>query len=205
MFTHPEAEQELGCKLSELTYRKLDEAIERGLHERTFLEFKRRPSGTSGTRPSATNFNHDELAKDVAALANAGGGILIFGVVEENECATGIEPIDQIDKWIESFYARISLLIRPHLNAEIFACKESSDGDSGVIVIAISNSCRGSRPFAKTSSTGEIKEFPARFGRADTRFLTEDEVAMHYRERFRTQSESWQSLESIQSVGLQRL
>lgn len=67
-----------------------------GQEETSSLEFKR-SDALSNTEP-----HKKELVKDVTALANAAGGIIVYGIVERNGTATEIdEGCNVAPEWIE--------------------------------------------------------------------------------------------------------
>lgn len=67
-----------------------------GQEETSSLEFKQSAALTN------TDPHKKELVRDVTALANAAGGTIVYGIVEENGIATVIdEGIDVAPEWIE--------------------------------------------------------------------------------------------------------
>lgn len=64
--------------------------------ENTYLEFKRSDSLIIHAENKSTKLEDlkNEIAKDVSAFANADGGILIYGIEEENHIASGLSFID---------------------------------------------------------------------------------------------------------------
>lgn len=72
--------------LRKIDERLLVELCEQATPEAPGLEFKRE-------LPSKHPKGKAELAKDVSALANAGGGDIIFGVHEKDACANKLNPI----------------------------------------------------------------------------------------------------------------
>lgn len=73
--------------LSEDLYRQ---AIEHHIRESADLDWKRKPYDPKNTS------SREELAKDVAAMANSGGGWIVFGMAEDNQndAARAIHPIE---------------------------------------------------------------------------------------------------------------
>lgn len=64
--------------------KEIEQIVEHRMEENTRLDFKRQV-------PSPDK--NDDIAKDVSALANTEGGVLIYGIEEENGMATGLNPI----------------------------------------------------------------------------------------------------------------
>ena len=81
----------LGLEPGDLTLELIEKAIEAGLEETSDLDWKKDPYNP--LKPAW----FDEVAKDIAAMANSGGGWIVFGVAEEegskNNGAFSINPI----------------------------------------------------------------------------------------------------------------
>ena len=75
----------LGIEPGDLSLNLIEQAIENGVEETTGLDWKRSIYDTR--RPGW----EDEAAKDIAAMANSGGGWVVFGVAEDNETNTASE------------------------------------------------------------------------------------------------------------------
>jgi len=67
-----------------------------GVSETSWLEFKRDPYHLADDR------NKQELAKDVTALANADGGIILLGVATTREAAHLGDEVKEIHPFTES-------------------------------------------------------------------------------------------------------
>lgn len=70
------------------TQEDIENILENETEESTYLEFK--SAGSIGTNDSAKN----EMGKDISGFANADGGVLIYGIREENHVAKELSPID---------------------------------------------------------------------------------------------------------------
>jgi predicted HTH transcriptional regulator len=79
----------LGAELTELTPAHLQALCDLRMPEDADLDFKSEDSyTTSGTE------GLDELAKDVTALANARGGLIIIGIIEDSQgCAESLGEV----------------------------------------------------------------------------------------------------------------
>lgn len=60
----------------------IDAAISQGLVESDRLDWKKQ-------LPAEREFKTSDIVKDIAAFANSGGGILVFGVEENRKAASG--------------------------------------------------------------------------------------------------------------------
>ncbi|AEY86856.1 hypothetical protein SHJG_1580 [Streptomyces hygroscopicus subsp. jinggangensis 5008] len=87
----------------------------------------------------------NELAKDVAAMANTRGGLIIFGVRDTTCELVGIDPdevnIEQYAQWVRNH-------VQPYLPDLTFTTLTSADGTTSVLVADVPAS-----PMAPTSST----------------------------------------------------
>ena len=76
----------------------INSLISLGVEESIDLEFK------SSDSLKISDKKKSELAKDISAFANSSGGIIIYGINEENHVASSISPIDGniiTKEWIE--------------------------------------------------------------------------------------------------------
>lgn|GEM_PF-568467 len=78
----------------------IDRLIEHGAEESLYLEFKAAKSIHRDSR--------HEISKDVSAFANADGGVIVYGLTEDNHVAKSIDPIDGLTytkEWVEDVIA----------------------------------------------------------------------------------------------------
>ena len=71
----------LGLESGPLDESLLDAAVDAGVAETRDLDWKEK-------LPPAKGVNETDFPKDVAAMANSGGGLIVFGVAEEQKAAT---------------------------------------------------------------------------------------------------------------------
>jgi hypothetical protein len=98
--------------LTEYNLEYLQSLIENKVEESLNLEYK--SSGALGKQNNKTT----EISKDVSSLANSDGGIIIYGIAEDNNnhLPKEIDPIDRkqfSNEWLEQI---IQSKIRPRLN-----------------------------------------------------------------------------------------
>lgn len=72
----------LGLPPSTLTDEILDQAVAAGVTEVDDLDWKK-------TLPPAKGVPQTDFPKDIAAMANRGGGMIVYGVEEDQKAATG--------------------------------------------------------------------------------------------------------------------
>lgn len=114
----------------------LEDLISNEVEENLSLEYK---SALALNKRDQKKTN--ELSKDVAAFANANGGIIIYGMTEENQLPKQIDPVLRSEisrEWIEQ---KIQDNIRPKLpDYKIYPIKIDGDDDKVVYLIEISKS-----------------------------------------------------------------
>ncbi|GII96343.1 hypothetical protein Ssi02_65740 [Sinosporangium siamense] len=130
-----------------------------------------------------------EFCKDVVAMANDRGGILVIGVKEDGQRAVP-EEVTKVDVG-DSEQRRLHdvlLNLSPHpLQVDILAVEDPDDPGHGVLLVVVERS--GLAPHAlldtrdKTHHRDGWLRFPIRNGAA-TRWMLEPEVATRYRDRF---------------------
>ena len=90
----------LGADVAELTPAHLQALCDLRMPEDVDLDFKREDSYTTSS-PGGL----DELAKDVTALSNARGGLIIIGIVEDSQgCAESLSEVAVSEKKIGQMY-----------------------------------------------------------------------------------------------------
>lgn len=132
-------------------------------------------------RGEARERGRDALARDVAALANSAGGLLVVGIAADSQgqAATVVPvPVSTGDlRWMDTVLAT-RVFPRPLTQARIVA--DPDDRGRGFLLIAVAASASG--PHAVAGAGGTLT-FPRRSG-PTTVNLSEQEVAQAYRRRF---------------------
>lgn len=180
-------------------------AIERLVAERTpesdQLDFKRAMYGsTKGPRPSWAD--EQEFAKDVSAFANHRGGLLVVGVDDAGGVASGTSPLAAtLSPEAEERRLRQALL---NFQAPVATCDfvwvPTAVGE-WFLAVVVPPSVR--QPHAVLGDRGDPRpalRYPVRHG-ADTRFLTEAEIAERYWRRLRESEEERARAERVVSEG----
>jgi len=171
----------LGSSLREVGVDEINRLV--GLSEDGDLEFKSEIYGRSDGEKR-------EAALDLACLANAGGGLVVFGLDEDGEgVATALRPdISGGDflLWLDQIAAsRISPLL------SFSTIRIETEGGS-LYLASVPPSMR--RPHSVTS--GDTLRFPIRAGR-HRRYLSESEIADHYGRRFEAVAERSSHLDQL--------
>ncbi|MFG1697156.1 helix-turn-helix domain-containing protein [Nonomuraea sp. NPDC049309] len=132
-----------------------------------------------------------EFCKDVVAMANDRGGLLVIGMKEDGQRALPQEvtKVEVSDGELRRLYD-VLLNVSPHpLRVDILAVEDPDDPGHGVLLVLVERS--GLAPHAlldtrdKTHHRDGWLRFPIRNGAA-TRWMLEPEVATRYRDRFIT-------------------
>lgn len=117
--------QALGIEPGDLSLRLIEQAVEHGVRETGALDWK-----TNVYDPRKPQWD-DEAAKDIAAMANSGGGWIVFGVADDSEtsAAMDISPIqwnvDMQQRILRVAYVRIG---PPVLGLEFFPLPATERG-----------------------------------------------------------------------------
>ncbi len=118
--------------------RFIDERIE----ETTWLEFKRQLPDSG---------KNDDLAKDLAAMANTEGGVIIYGIgQDENGRAKELHPFG-----VSSASERVTLVAQtldePLTLRSVYSIPDQSDSDLGFLVVYVPRSQRAPHFFRGTA------------------------------------------------------
>ncbi|MFS0718882.1 ATP-binding protein [Arthrobacter sp. 1P04PC] len=164
----------LGLSPSPLEYSMLTSAIEQQLTEKGDLDWKKQLP--ENRHPKAS----EEFAKDVAAMVNAGGGMIVYGIAENGE-SSAAESIVPVDSWTDSLERKLRgwaySLIQPPVHGLTFT--PLSGDDNQVVVLEI--------PLSQETPHFAMKDdalrAPRRYG-AQTVFMSERDIEQAYRARF---------------------
>jgi len=168
----------LGAELAELTPTHLQALCDLRMPEDADLDFKGEDSYTT-SGPGGL----DELAKDITALANARGGLIIIGIVEDSQgCAESLSEVMVSDNKIGQMYNGLRARVVPYLPDVWIRNLETAAGSGmGYVLIAVPGSAIA--PHAVRMTSRPQYSFARRVGRT-TAWLEESEIAALYRDRF---------------------
>jgi hypothetical protein len=185
----------LGAELTELTPAHLQALCDLRMPEDADLDFKSEDSYTT-SGPDGL----DELAKDVTALANARGGLIIIGVKEDSQgCAESLNEVVVSDKKIVQMYNGLRARVVPYLPDIWINDLETVTGSSkGYVLIAVPGSAIA--PHAVRMTNRPQYSFARRLGRT-TAWLEESEIATLYRDRFRLAEEHRDKVLKVLELG----
>ncbi|NED96869.1 hypothetical protein G1H11_16300 [Phytoactinopolyspora alkaliphila] len=174
MITWSSLHRLLGLTPQPLTRAHIDQAVHESVAETSDLDWKPLPGRTDQER--------HEFAKDVAAMANSGGGLLVFGVGEDGggraSSVPGVEIGEDVERRLRALAAG---RIQPPVAGLQFASL-SNDGDQarGVLVLAVPASADAPHMLERD---GGILLAPYRDG-PETPWMRERQLERAYRDRF---------------------
>ena len=175
----PMLELLLGCSLEQMSLDVIQRLVDERQPEDQVLDFK------------VTGYARDglEAAKDVAAMANAHGGLLLLGVAETASCASKIKPVDVSDGEKRRLYRLIGRHLEPQVRDLWVESLPDESGIHGVLMIAVPASEDAPHgvftdekstwwPIRRGTSTGYMREaeLAARFRQRDSRAGARDET-----------------------------
>jgi hypothetical protein len=162
----------LGLTPRELTYAIVREAVDQGVAEAEDLDWKQ-------ALPPSDEKKLREFAKDVAAMANAKGGLLVYGVADVDEHAAGIVGVANLERDRQRLRALASQRIRPLVvGLEVFSLN-GDDDEPGLLVVSVPMSPDAPHVIGERNDMG----VPFRDG-SDTRWMSEHQLERAYADRF---------------------
>lgn len=167
----------LGVQPQELTWDMLVRAVDQGVVEQPDLDWKREGYGAKK--------DWDELAKDVAAMANSGGGIIVLGVQEDHATSAARELITADLSASEEGNYRQAIFTRTHppVQGALFQSLTSPADEDSVVLIYVPAS--PDAPHLVYRDRTRMDEFVAPFrDGSHTRFMAERQLEAAYRQRF---------------------
>ncbi|WP_326756856.1 ATP-binding protein [Streptomyces hirsutus] len=169
--------EHLGAPPGPLTFDMVKQAAEANLAESDDLDWKEQLPQP----PRDGRFN--ELAKDVAAMANTRGGLLIYGVTDQDTKPVGIDPGDvneqQYRQWIRNH-------VQPYLTDIAIDVLPSHDGALSFLVIDVPASPMAPHHVYGTAAKDKDQQaavVPHR-DRDHTAWMAEHQIERAYRDRF---------------------
>lgn len=183
--------RELGQTRTDLDFELIQSAVAAGVEERADLDWK-------GELPLKDIYpgqdaervkKEEELAKDVAAMANSGGGAIVYGVEEapgRKDVAGSLKPLGPWDAdKVNKIRAVVHGLTYPPVTGlEMHHVHPDDDPDGGALVLIVPDSPDAPHLIhAKGSKRDEWRfQCPWRDG-AETRWMAERQIADAYRRR----------------------
>jgi Putative DNA-binding domain len=171
----------LGDTPGPLSFEQVKRAVDAELPETEDLDWKK---GLPGA-------NLDEFAKDVAALANAAGGLLVYGVAEKRGVGTAesLSLFDLTETDVRRLRSTVFNRIQPAVTGVDFLELKSSEEPGSVLVVSVPASEDAPHQIGSGNQTG----VPFRVG-TDTHWMNERSIERAYTERFQRRTNEANSL-----------
>ncbi|WP_426996298.1 AlbA family DNA-binding domain-containing protein [Pseudarthrobacter sp. N5] len=179
----------LGLQPSALTYAMLPSAIEQRVTEKGDLDWKEKLPDSRNPKAN------EEFAKDVAAMVNGGGGMIVYGVAEDR-VSSAAERIVSVEDWSDTIERKLRgwaySLIQPPVHGLEFTPLEESDKGPRVLVLEVPASLETPH----FSMKDDALRAPRRYG-AQTVFMSERDIEQAYRTRFEDRRNNARSLSDL--------
>ena len=176
-----------GAEPGELTDAILDAAIESGAIEASDLDWKRR-------LPDEKELKTFEFPKDVAAMANSGGGVIVYGVDEVDKAATG--RVDE-NKCDESYERTLRAVACSAIMPPVFNLGVRILGSEGRRAVVVEVPASVEVPHLVRHCDSPHFYGAPRRNDADTIWMTERELESMYRTRFEERRHSTETLDAL--------
>lgn len=175
----------LGLTPGPLTFEDIKRACEQQISEEADLDWKRELPARDGA---------EEFAKDVAAMANTNGGLIVFGVHEKNARAVKINPQavnDQVVRTLRQYLSRV----QPTVFGVEFLRLSPAEGEDGVLLMDVPASPDAPHLFYPPTGSNDMFSAPYRYG-TGTNWMTETQLERAYQDRFARRIDQRQTLDS---------
>ena len=171
----------LGREPGPVTDEMLDEAVQQGVEEQDQLDWKR-------ALPDQRELATSDLAKDVAAMANSGGGVIVYGVTETAGRADGRVDVGEVSESYERTMRRVaSSAIQPPV-VGLGIHRLGTEPERALVVVV-----PASVESPHLVYRGEYFGAPVR-NHADTEWMRERQLEAMYRARFEERRASERAL-----------
>ncbi|MFH5228858.1 helix-turn-helix domain-containing protein [Antrihabitans spumae] len=188
MAVFPRLRDVFGVPVDQIDVAAIERAIQRRAPESEQLDWKRDPYKRGSS---------DEIAKDIAGMANNAGGVVILGVEEdEHSRATAATPFaDSVDALIGMVSEARQRRIRPFIPDLTVTAIDAGSGNH-FMVIVVGRSYDAPHAVMPESPTATTLAFPMR-QMTTTAWLKEDQVAAMYRNRFAAHADVAASVDAL--------
>lgn len=169
----------------------IDQLVERQVAEAPDLDFKAK-------LPHKDALTVGDLKKDLCALANIGGGVIVYGVAEDDgnkDHAGHRTDVGKIDEGYEQAYLSVAFSqITPPLYG--VSLHRVEDDSHNALVVVVPQSRQVPHMFFTDKKDKKAIAVPVRHGTHSV-WLTEPEIARLYRERFAAEHDANEKLNAV--------
>ncbi|RAS59217.1 putative DNA-binding protein [Lentzea atacamensis] len=183
---------ELGLSPQPLTYAMVEQAIAQGVRENEDLDWKRDLAWKKDLPPDAKEKKKREFAKDVAAMANTRGGLIVFGVSEENERPVKLLGVPNSEQDRQAMRSFTHKYLRPLVDSLVIEPLNGEDDAPGLIVVSVPPSPDAPHVIGEKNEMG----IPHRDG-SDTLWMSEGQLERAYRDRFSRRADDRAALTAL--------
>lgn len=182
----------LGLEPSEqLTVAILESAVREGVPEAENLDWKQK-------FPEAKSLLDSDVKKDIAAMANSGGGLIVYGVKESQSEAVGLCPPGEFDERYESTYRRVAI---SKISPPIFDLRIERLGDKHPAIAV---------EVLPSSDVPHLVQYKDHFGApirngSDTVWMNERQIEAMYRARFEERRRAAETLDGYYAEALEQV
>lgn len=188
-----------GRSLDRLTAADVEAAAAAQVREEEDLDFKEKLYSVDKADQAKR-----ELAKDVAAFANGQGGVILIGVEEKNGVASRAAPVDCSDTTLRNLRSAVAGLIAPMPIFGVDPIPLPGKPNEGYVLITIPRSADAPHSVRWETKDPQPMVYPRRVG-TQTIFLSENQIAAAYRDRFAAARGQIDELTRIEAEGIERL
>ena len=176
----------LGRGPSPLTDEMIDEAVAQGIAETDDLDWK-------ASLPPTKRLNESDFPKDIAAMANSGGGVIVYGISEQEKKAAGRVDTGTMTEVHERSLRSVAVtaIVPPVFGLDIVQLGEEGNRCLAVVVPA---SADGPHLIYRNEYFGA----PIR-NNADTVWMKEHQIEAMYRARFEERRHTAEALDHLYS------
>lgn len=176
--------RELGLTPGPLTDQMITQAVETGIQESGDLDWKRQ-------LPPTSNLLASDFPKDIAAMANSGGGIIVYGVEESEKAATSRRDVGELTEGHERSLRQVAVSA---ISPPVFGLEIHRLGDQAnrAVVIVVPASTEGPHLIYNKEYFGA----PVR-NDSDTVWLKERQIEAMYRARFEERRHATEALDNL--------
>lgn len=174
----------LGFGPGPLTDEILQAAVDAGVVESDDLDWK-------SELPPAKGLTQTDFPKDVAAMANSGGGIIVYGVLESQRAATGRSDVGEFNEVYERSLRSASITA---ISPPVFGLDIARLGEAGqrAVVVKVPASVDGPHLIYRNEYFGA----PIR-NDSDTVWMKERQIEAMYRARFEERRHATEALDAL--------
>jgi hypothetical protein len=183
---------ELGLSPRPLTHAMVAQAVAQRVRENEDLDWKQDMAWKKDVPADVKEKKKWEFAKDVAAMANTRGGLIVFGVKEENEEAVELTGVPNDERERQNLRSLAWQRVRPLIDGLVIEPLIDEAGAQGLIVVSVPGSQDSPHVVGERNEMG----VPYRDG-SETRWMTESQLERAYRDRFARRADDRAALSAL--------